>query len=56
MQTIRYLNGKKLDGAMPALLLPPESIGMIRKQFSLPAFSSPAILKKEKSEGSVNDA
>lgn len=56
MQMIRYLNGKKLDGAMPPLLLPPESIGMLRKQFPLSAPPSPAILETEKSGGSVNDA
>lgn len=56
MQMIRYLNGEKLNGAMPSLLLPPESIRMLKKQFPLSVSPSPVILEKEKSEGSVNDA
>jgi|GEM_PF-6737564 len=56
MQMIRYLNGKKLNGAMPSLLLPSDSFRISKKEFPLSVSTAPVILEKEKSEGSVNDA
>lgn len=53
MQIIRYLNGRKLHGAMPAMILDQEGIGTIlqnaydRKQMPLPEINHSAILLME---------
>lgn len=53
MQVIRYLNGKRLHGVMPPLLLEQEGIGALlstvrsRQQLPLPDAASFAILETE---------
>lgn len=53
MQIIRYLNGKRLHGVMPPLLLDQEGVGAIlgaarsRQQLPLPDTAPSAILEAE---------
>lgn len=53
MQIIRYLNGKRLHGAMPPLLLDQEGIGTLlrnaryRQELPLPDAAPSAILEAE---------
>lgn len=55
MQIIRYLNGKRLHGAMPPLLLDRDGIGALlegarlRQELPLPAHTPSAILEAEES-------
>lgn len=55
MQIIRYLNGKRLHGAMPPLLLDRDGIGALlesartRQELPLPAHAPSAILEAEES-------
>ena len=53
MQVIRYLNGRRLHGAMPPLLLDREGVGALlgaaryRQQLPLPDTAPSAILEAE---------
>lgn len=53
MQIIRYLNGKRLHGALPPLLVDHEGIGILlgqarsRQQLPLPEVEASAILEAE---------
>lgn len=55
MQIIRYLNGKRLHGAMPPLLLDRDGVGALlesarlRQELPLPAHVPSAILETEES-------
>ena len=55
MQVIRYLNGKRLRGAMPPLMLDSEGVGTLlerarlRQELPLPPAAPSAILEAEES-------